>query len=233
MDLVEARAQKRRRSVTNRHGLVHTEEDMSDAVEVGEHCKDENLGKRENVLDSGDLVTDDDDDNDDIEGDYDAYGACVGNLTRRPGHQDEINRAAMKIDKCTGGPRKSRFTYFKEGEWSMMGVLVQLISVKIIKGAGKYLFGKILSANYWNEYLSFYNRERERERESNDCKILDGKGTKISIFHARAVASLCRSHQVLQIIDELDIYVDLSTRDSEWSEEREVGRGVIHGRVWK
>ena len=63
-------------------------------------------------------------------------------------------------------PRTSLFTYF-EGEWSQTGILVQLVSVKIIEGAGKYLFGNILGVNYRKEFLSFYSRE------SNDCGILD------------------------------------------------------------
>lgn len=54
-------------------------------------------------------------------------------------------------------------------------------------------------------------------RESNDYEMLDGK----------AVASLCTPNRVLQIIDELDMYVDLSTKYSEQSEEKEVGRGII------
>jgi hypothetical protein len=35
------------------------------------------------------------------------------------------------------------------------------------------------------------------------------------------------SSRIFQIRDELDMYVDLSTKDSECSEEKEVGRGVI------
>lgn len=72
----------------------------------------------------------------------------------------------------SGVPLTSLFTYFTEGEWSQTAVLVQLISVEIIEGGGKFLFGKILSLNYWNDTLCFYNRE------SNNCEMLDGKVTK-------------------------------------------------------
>lgn len=43
----------------------------------------------------------------------------------------------------------------------------------------------------------------------------------------QAVPSLCSPHLILQIIDELDLYFDLSTKDSECSEEKEVGRGYV------
>ncbi|CAO2204290.1 unnamed protein product [Urochloa humidicola] len=130
-------------------------------------------------------------------------------MTRQPGCRDEIDWAVTQY-KCSV-PRTSLFTYFEEGEWSQTGTLVQLVSVKIIEGSGKYLFGKILAVNYRKEFLSFYSRE------SNDCEIRDEK----------AIASLSSPHRVFQILDELDIYVDLSTKDSEDSEEREIGRGVI------
>lgn len=47
------------------------------------------------------------------------------------------------------------------------------------------------------------------------------------MLDGKAVASLCRPHRVLQILDELDMYVDLSIKHSEQSEEKEVGRAVI------
>ncbi|TVT98701.1 hypothetical protein EJB05_55972 [Eragrostis curvula] len=209
MDLIEAREQKRQRTVSYTQGSSDTGKDMLDADEGGKQFKDENLGETEDLLGTVEIVTDDENyDDEDIEG-----AACeyrVTDMTRQPGHKDEIDWAANNIDKCSV-PCTSLFTYFEEGEWSQTGVLVQLISVKVIEGAGKYLFGKILSLNYRNKVLSFYNRD------SNDCEMLDGK----------AVASLCSPHRVLQIVDELDIYVDLSTKDSELSEEKEVGRGII------
>lgn len=62
----------------------------------------------------------------------------------------------LLLSLTSGVPRRSLFTYFEEGEWSQMGFLVQLVSVKIIEGGGKYLFGKILGVNYQLEFLSFF-----------------------------------------------------------------------------
>jgi hypothetical protein len=45
--------------------------------------------------------------------------------------------------------------------------------VKIIEGAGKYLFGNVLAVNYRKEFISFYSRE------TNDCEILDEKVTRL------------------------------------------------------
>ena len=58
-----------------------------------------------------------------------------------------------------GVPRTSLFTYF-EGEWSQTGILVQLVSVKIIEGAGKYLFGNILGVNYERIFIFLQQREQ-------------------------------------------------------------------------
>ncbi|CAO2178875.1 unnamed protein product [Urochloa humidicola] len=204
MDLVEVREQKRQRTVTSCHILV-------DAVEEGQQQKHGNLGKPNDDLETRVLLTDAaaDYDDEEIEGEYAVYCSRVAFMTRRPGFQDEIDWAVAQY-KCSV-PRTSLFTYFEEGEWSLTGTLVQLVSVKIIEGAGKYLFGKILAVNYRKEFLSFYSRE------SNDYEICDEK----------AIVSLSSPHRVFQILDELDIYVNLSTKDSEDSEEREIGRGVI------
>ena len=40
-------------------------------------------------------------------------------------------------------------------------------------------------------------------------------------------------HRVFQILDELNIYLDLSSKDSEDSEEKEIGRGVISWQGYK
>ncbi|TVU35625.1 hypothetical protein EJB05_17525 [Eragrostis curvula] len=80
--------------------------------------------------------------------------------------------------------------------------------------AGNYLFGKILARNYRSEFISFYNRD------SNNCELLDEK----------AVATLYSPYRILQFCDEVDIYLDLSTKDSEQSEERGVGRGMVSWR---
>ncbi|TVT98703.1 hypothetical protein EJB05_55974 [Eragrostis curvula] len=42
-----------------------------------------------------------------------------------------------------------------------------------------------------------------------------------------AVATLYSAYRILQFCDEVDIYLDLSTKDSEQSEERGVGRGMV------
>lgn len=81
---------------------------------------------------------------------------------------------SLILSLIPGIPCTSLFTYFEEGEWSQTATLVQLVSVKIIEGARKYLFGKILPVNYRGEFLSFYNRE------SNDCEILNEKVTRLS-----------------------------------------------------
>lgn len=49
------------------------------------------------------------------------------------------------------------------------GNLVQLISVTIVEGAGKYLFGKVFARNYPNEFISFYYRD------DNNCELLGEK----------------------------------------------------------
>lgn len=88
----------------------------------------------------------------------------------------------LSLSLIPGIPCTSFFTYFEEGEWSQTATLVQLVSVKIMQGAGKYLFGKILPVNYRGEFLSFYYRE------SNDCEILDEKVTRLSHFF---IARVC------------------------------------------
>jgi hypothetical protein len=101
-DLVEAREQKRQRTVISCLRLVDAEEDMTHAVEEEEPYKDENRGKPNDNPEASELVTDAaaDYDDEEIEGHYDAYGIRVVSMTRQPGDQDEIDWAARQY-KCS------------------------------------------------------------------------------------------------------------------------------------
>lgn len=96
MDMIAAREQKRQRIDSNSH-VLDDMEDTLDAIEGGKH-----LGRTEGVSGTIELVTDDENYNDeDTEDICDADDHRVIEMMRQPDYQDEIDRAAVKIDKCS------------------------------------------------------------------------------------------------------------------------------------